>query len=87
MPDTPANQWAFPQAKTQAPGLRLPIARVVAVISLATGAVRDLAIGRYKGKETSETALLPQLLDRLKKGSGFVGDRYFALYFSIAALI
>jgi hypothetical protein len=33
MPDTPANQRAFPQA----PGLAFPIDRVVAIISLATG--------------------------------------------------
>ena len=37
MPDTPKNQEAFPQAKTQARGLGFPIARMVAIISLATG--------------------------------------------------
>jgi hypothetical protein len=87
MPDTPKNQEAFPQAKTQARGLGFPIARMVAIISLATGVLRDLAIGPYKGKETGETALLRQLLDRLKGGEVLLGDRYFASYFGIASLL
>ena len=40
MPDTESNQRAFPQPKTQARGVGFPLARLVAVISLATGAVR-----------------------------------------------
>ncbi len=41
MPDTPENQQAFPQARTQASGVGFPIARVVAIISLATGVLRS----------------------------------------------
>src|SRR5581483_6637384 len=41
MPDTPRNQRAYPQAKTQAPGLGLPIARILVVFSLAVGTVLD----------------------------------------------
>jgi hypothetical protein len=59
---------------------------VVAIISLATGVLRDLAIGHYKGKETGETALLRELLDCLKEGEIPLGDRYFASYFGIAFL-
>jgi hypothetical protein len=87
MPDTPKNQEAFPQARSQAPGLGFPIARVLAIIGLATGAVRDLAIGPYKGKGTGETALLRELLDRLKGGEVLLGDRYFSSYFGIALLL
>ena len=87
MPDTPENQNAFPQANTQKPGLGFPIARLVAIISLATGVVRDLAMGPYKGKETGETALLRTLLDGLEAGEVVLGDRYFASYFLLAALI
>jgi hypothetical protein len=87
MPDTPENQRAFPQANTQKPGLGFPLARVVAIISLATGVARDAAMGPYKGKETGETALLRTLLDRLKRGEILLGDRYFASYFMLAALI
>ena len=49
--------------------------------------VRDLAIGPYKGKETGETALLRELLDRLKGGEVLLGDRYFSSYFGVALLL
>jgi hypothetical protein len=39
----------------------------VALISLATGVVRDLATGPYVGKETGETALFRMLWDRLSR--------------------
>lgn len=87
MPDTKSNQRAFPQPTTQACGLGFPLARLVAVISLATAAVRDLAIGPYKGKETGETALFRTLMDRLQRGDVVLGDRYFASYFGIAMLV
>ncbi len=87
MPDTPENQQALQQARTQASGVGFPIARVVAIISLATGVLRDLAIGTYKGKETGETALLRDLLDSLKGGEVLLGDRCFASYFGINSLV
>ncbi len=87
MPDTPANQKAYPQPRTQKPGLGFPLARFVAVICLSTGAVLDLAIGAYKGKRTGETSLLRTLMDRLEPGSILLGDRYFASYFGIAQLV
>jgi hypothetical protein len=73
MPDTPENQDEYPQAPTQKPGLGFPIARLVALIALATGAVLDLAIGPYQGKETGETALFRQLWDRLRPGTVVLG--------------
>ena len=42
MPDTLKNQQVFPQSTTQGIGLGFPVARLVALISLATGVVRDL---------------------------------------------
>jgi len=86
MPDTVANQGAFPQSKTQGVGLGFPIVRMVAVISLATGVVRDLALGPYQGKETGETALFRALWDGLGAGEVALGDRCFASYFGIAGL-
>src|SRR5205807_1966566 len=68
MPDTKANQQAFPQPSSQKSGLGFPLARLVAVISLATGAIRELALGRYQGKETGETALFRSLWDRFRAG-------------------
>lgn len=86
MPDTPANQRAFPQPRSQKAGLGFPIVRFVALISLATGVARDLALGPYQGKETGETALFRALWDRLQAGEVVLGDRYFASFFGIAGL-
>ncbi|MEO1495519.1 MAG: hypothetical protein AAFV43_00040 [Planctomycetota bacterium] len=37
MPDTPANQEAYPQHDAQRPGLGFPIARIAAIFSLSCG--------------------------------------------------
>jgi hypothetical protein len=86
MPDTAANQAEYPQSRSQKPGLGFPIARVVALLSLASGAVLDLAIGRYAGKNTGETALFRQLWRSLFPGDVVVGDRYFASYWDLVLL-
>jgi hypothetical protein len=86
MPDTPENQKEFPQSRSQSKGLGFPIARIVALISLATGVVRDLATGPYAGKETGETALFRALWGGLAPGEIILGDRYFASFFGIAGL-
>jgi hypothetical protein len=65
MPDTAKNQAQYPQSATQKPGVGLPIAHAVAILSLATACVTDLALGRYKGKETGEPTLLRSLLGSL----------------------
>jgi len=77
MPDTDENQKVFPHPKTQKPGVGLPIARAVLIVSLATAAVMDVAIGPYKGKETGETSLLRSLLDSLEADDIAVFDRYY----------
>lgn len=87
MPDTPANQAEYPQPTTQEPGLGFPIARLVVLLSLATAMVKDLAIGPYAGKETGETALLRELLERFQSGDILLADRYFCSYFMIALLL
>jgi IS4 transposase len=87
MPDTDANQRAFPQSNSQGIGLGFPLVRIVALIALSTGVVRDLAMGPYKGKATGETALFRQLMDDIEAATIVLGDRYFASYFGIAALI
>ncbi len=86
MPDTAANQAEYPQSSSQKPGLGFPIARVVALLSLASGAVLDMAIGPYAGKNTGETALFRQLWRSLFPGDVVVGDRYFASYWDLSLL-
>jgi len=87
MPDTPANQRAFPQLKRQRPGAGFPIARACAVLSLATGAICDLAVGPYQGKQTGESALLRQILDSLKDRDVAVLDRCFCSLPLLAILL
>jgi hypothetical protein len=87
MPDTPENQEAYPQNRAQKPGIGFPIARFVAVISLATACVIDAATAKYKGKETGETALLRQLLACFVPGDVAVADRFYGNYWTIAMLM
>jgi hypothetical protein len=87
MPDTPENQRAFPQANTQGIGLGFPIVRMAMIISLATGVVRDMALGPYKGKGTGEPALLRALLDGLATDEIVLGDRYFGSFFMLESLM
>jgi hypothetical protein len=86
MPDTPENQAAYPQATTQAPGVGFPIARIVVVFSLAVGTVLEAAIGPYQGKQTSELALLRQVVGQFRRGDIFLADRFFCSYWVLAAL-
>lgn len=86
MPDTPANQDVYPQSGSQAEGLGFPLMRVVALISLATGMVTDLADGPLAGKETGETALLRKLFRGLKPGEVVLADRYYSGWFMLALL-
>lgn len=86
MPDTPANQAAYPQPTSQQQGLGFPILRMVVLLSLATALCHDMAIGPYLGKETGETALLRELLGRLQPGDVVLADRYYCSYFMIALL-
>jgi hypothetical protein len=87
MPDTPQNQARYPQQKAQQPGVGLPIARAVAIVSLATACTMDLAMGPYKGKETGESALLRSILASLAAGDIAVMDRYYCSFMMIALLL
>ncbi len=78
MPDTPANQAAYPQVYNQGPGVGFPIARLGAVISLACGAVVNLGFSRYAGKGQGEVSLLRRLWDVLRPGDVLLGDRLTA---------
>lgn len=84
MPDTPENQAAYPQPKSQKPGVGFPLLRMVLLLSLATAMVHDAAFGPYAGKETGEPALFRSLLDSIAKGSIVVADRYYCSYWLVA---
>ena len=87
MPDTPENQEAYPQSASQQEGLGFPVLRGLVMLSLATAMVRGLAVGPCVGKETGETALLRELLDRFHPGEVMVADRYHCSYFMICLLM
>jgi hypothetical protein len=87
MPDTPANQKAYPQSRSQKRGVGFPILRWVALVGLATGVVLDSAFAPYRGKQTGETALLRAMLDSLRKGDIVVADRYYCSYWMVALLL
>ena len=86
MPDTLDNQREFPQQKSQKPGAGFPIARACAILSLATGALCDLNLGPYQGKETGESALLRGILDSLDPGDVAVFDRCYCSFLMLAML-
>lgn len=85
MADTEENQNEYPQLNSQRPGCGFPIARMVGVFSLATGAINHTAIGPYKGKQTGETSLLRTILDRISPGRILLADRYYANFWLLAA--
>jgi Transposase DDE domain len=87
MPDTPANQRAYPQHGNQKPGCGFPIARIVVLLSLATGCVLDAAIGAGKGKLTGEHALFRSLHKRLKRGDIVLGDGYYSSFDEVMTLV
>ena len=86
MPDTPANQAAYPQSRTQKPGLGNPLCRMAGIVCLGSGVLLDAAVGRYRGKGSDEQSLLRSMLDVLESGDILLGDAYYATYFLLCDL-
>ena len=84
MADTADNQKVYPQQSSQKAGLGFPIARMVGILSLATGALCGLSVGPYSGKETGEPALLRQMWDRFDEGDVVLSDSAYGSYFMLA---
>jgi hypothetical protein len=74
MPDTPENQNSYPQSARQLPGCGFPIMRLVAIFSLASGAIIDVAKGSL---HVAERTLWHGLWHLLEEGSVVVADRGF----------
>ena len=81
--DTAANQCAYPQPSTQKAGCGFPVLRFLALMSLGSGAIKDVALGNL---HDHDLRLLRQLWDRLAKGDILLGDRAFGEYTTLAAL-
>jgi hypothetical protein len=83
LPDTAENQRAYPQSREQKPGCGFPWMKVVAIFSLATGALLAYARGN---KHQHELRLLHRLLDTFKPGDLALADRGFSCYTLLALL-
>ncbi len=86
MPDTPENQAAYPQSRTQSPGVGFPLARIGVLFSLSVGTVLSCGIRRWAGKFQSEWAMLRDMFPLFDSGDVLLTDRYLCSYLEIAVL-
>jgi hypothetical protein len=86
MPDTAANQQAYPQTWNQKAGAGLPLARVAAVFSLSCGVILDLGIAKYAGKGQGEVSLLHKLLGMFSPGDILLADALMCNWRGLFAL-
>jgi len=77
MPDTPANQAAWPQPSGQKTGCGFPVMRILGLFSLGTGIWRGLAIGSL---HVSERTLFHEVWDQLSTGDIALADAGFSSY-------
>ncbi len=81
MPDTPANQEAYPQPSGQEEGCGFPVIGLSGLIDLGHGGLRDFA---GSSVETGEMRGHDQLEGYLGEGDLHVGDRAFSSYEVVA---
>ncbi len=83
MYDTPENQQEYPQPKNQYEYHGFPVARILGIFCLATGALIDAAIDSFW---VPEIKLFRMLYCHLNPGDVALGDRLFGSYGDIALL-
>jgi hypothetical protein len=81
--DTAASQRRFPQSASQAKGCGFPLIKFVVLFSLASGAIRNVAIGN---KHVHELRLFRRIWKTIKAGAILVADRAFSDYVTLAEL-
>ena len=86
MPDTAENQARYPQPRSQAPGVGFPLAGLVGIVCLSTGAILEAAIGAQASKGQSEQDLFRSLHGTLRAGDILLADALYCSYFQIATL-
>ena len=86
MPDTPANQAAYPPPAAQRPGVGFPLARIAAAFSLACGAVVELGVCRYAGNGQSELGMLRTLWGLFRPGDVVLADRLLCSWAELVML-
>lgn len=83
MPDTPANQKAYPQPANQKPGCGFPSLAFVAVFCLGTGAMLALAFGPWCAHDLRLFYFVRKIF---VFGDIMLGDRAFGSYAELALL-
>jgi len=83
MPDTQENQAAHPQHPNQKAGCGFPLAKLVAIFSLTTGAIIEAITDVWSAYEP---ALLRQISGFFKPFDVFVADRIYCTYADIVLL-
>ena len=86
MPDTPSNQAAYPQSRSQAVGVGFPMVRIGALIGLASGAVLAYDLTALRGKGTGEQTVLYGLLGHIQPGDIILADALLATWWLIQAI-
>ena len=84
MPDTAANQKAWPQPSEQKPGCGFPVIKLVACFCLASGALLAWVEGTLK---EHDCRLLQKLLSAFNQGEVVLADRGFSSFASLATLL
>lgn len=83
LPDTPANQAAFPQSSQQKPGCGFPIMYLCVLMSLASGGLLACASGTGNGNELK---LWRSMWPALKPDDIVLGDGRYSSYGDMASL-
>lgn len=84
MSDSVANSTHFPKQTSQKNDVGFPIARVLALFSLSTGALIDLVVSPWKGKGSGELSLLEKLWPHVGERETLLGDCLYSSYFVVA---
>jgi hypothetical protein len=84
MPDTAANHAQYPMKKQ--PCGNYPVARILAIFSLGSGAILDFSMEAFEGKGNGELSQLRALLDRFRPTDVLLADRHYCCYWLLAVL-
>jgi Transposase DDE domain len=83
MPDTAANQKAWPQPRSQQPGCGFPLVKLVGLFSMGSGALLHWAEGDI---HQHESVLARRLWSELKAGDVLLADRGFCSFQALAEI-
>jgi len=83
LPDTDANRNEYPYPTGQKPGCGFPVMKVLALYSLASGAILKTVTGPW---QRHDARLFKEIWSELQTGDVALGDRAFGGYVALASL-